>query len=151
MTEKLPDDITIEETTKAGVFRRRRLDLTEKWARDGVIDDALHEAAVQFGEAYERGQCRARHSSLDLNRVDTSHDNDTPVTQVIDAQAAVVKSLEAVGLLAGAVLVDVIGERMSLREHCHRRQAGKVPMNVHEAKGRLIVGLDLLARHYRLI
>ena len=45
----------------------------------------------------------------------------------------------------GPVIWDVIGFELSLREHVVR-QAGVKRVTVHEARGRLIAGLDILAR-----
>ena len=45
----------------------------------------------------------------------------------------------------GPVVWDVIGSELSLREHV-ARQAGVKWVTVHEARGRLIAGLDILAR-----
>ena len=45
----------------------------------------------------------------------------------------------------GPVVWDVIGFELSLREHV-ARQAGVKRVTVREARGRLIAGLDILAR-----
>ena len=45
----------------------------------------------------------------------------------------------------GPVVWDVVGSGLSLREHV-ARQAGVKRVTVHEARGRLIAGLDILAR-----
>ena len=45
----------------------------------------------------------------------------------------------------GPVVWDVVGSGLSLREHVSR-QAGVKRVTVHEARGRLIAGLDILAR-----
>ncbi len=47
-TMRINEDTVIEETCRAGVFRRRRLNNTEKGVGDGVIGPALYEAAVSF-------------------------------------------------------------------------------------------------------
>ena len=73
---QLDDDTVIEETRQAGVFRRRRLDITEKWMVDGVIEPGLHEAAVSFGLWFDQAQFRERYSSLRLDRVDGSRSDD---------------------------------------------------------------------------
>ena len=44
----------------------------------------------------------------------------------------------------GPVVWDVIGSELSLREHVARQAGGMV--TVYEASGRLIMGLDILAR-----
>ena len=45
----------------------------------------------------------------------------------------------------GPVVWDVIGSELSPREHV-ARQAGVKRVTVHEARGRLIAALDILAR-----
>ena len=45
----------------------------------------------------------------------------------------------------GPVVWDVIGSELSLREHVSR-QAGVKQVTIHEARGRLIAGLDILER-----
>ena len=45
----------------------------------------------------------------------------------------------------GPVVRDIILSELSLREHV-ARQAGAKRVTVHEACGRLIAGLDILAR-----
>ena len=56
--------------------------------------------------------------------------------------------LDAVGGIASSVLWDVLGNQMSLREHATRQQCNGKAINTHQAKGRLIAALDMLARHY---
>ena len=58
-------------------------------------------------------------------------------------------AMKLLGDSMGPVVWDVIGNSCSLRGHVSRQTGRKV--NVHEAKGRLIAGLDLLARHWKLI
>lgn len=56
--------------------------------------------------------------------------------------------LDALGRVVGEVLWDVLGNQMSLREHATRQQCNGKALNTHQAKGRLIAALDMLARHY---
>ena len=58
-------------------------------------------------------------------------------------------AMKLLGDSMGPVVWDVIGNSCSLRDHVSRQSGRKV--NVHEAKGRLIAGLDLLARHWKLL
>ena len=53
--------------------------------------------------------------------------------------------MDAVGKRAGSVLWNVVGCEMSLREHINR---GEERVTVNDARGRLIVALEILARHY---
>jgi len=47
----------------------------------------------------------------------------------------------------GPVVWDVIGSELSLREHV-ATQAGVKRVTLHQARGRLIAGLDILARDW---
>ena len=75
-TMRINENTVVEGTRQAGVFRRRRLDITEKWMVDGVIEPGLHEAAVSFGLWFDQAQLRDRYSSLRLDRVDGSRSDD---------------------------------------------------------------------------
>ena len=50
----------------------------------------------------------------------------------------------------GPVAWGVIGSELSLREHV-ARQAGVKRVTVHEARGRLISGIDIVARAWLMI
>ena len=69
--------------------------------------------------------------------------------RVLKIIAAFIAALECclplLGASKGPVVWDVIGSELSLREHV-ARQAGVKRVTVHEARGRLIAGLDILAR-----
>ena len=62
-----------------------------------------------------------------------------------EARERVMEALTVLGGSMGPVVWDVIGSELSLREHV-ARQAGVKRVTVHEARGRLIVGLGILAR-----
>ena len=53
--------------------------------------------------------------------------------------------MKLLGFSMGPVVWDVIGNSCSLGDHLSWQTGRKV--NVHEVKGRLIAGLDLLAGH----
>ena len=36
---QVTDDVVIEETRQAGMFRRRRIGLVERWADEGIVTD----------------------------------------------------------------------------------------------------------------
>ena len=69
---RIQKDTVIEETSRAGVYRRRRFDLTERWLVDGVIEPEMHDVAVMFGLWFDRAHLRDRYSSLQMERVDRS-------------------------------------------------------------------------------
>ena len=62
-----------------------------------------------------------------------------------EARERIMEALSLLGGSMGPVVWDVIGSELSLREHV-ARQVGVKRVTVHEARGRLIAGLDILAR-----
>ena len=148
--QKISDDVVIEETRRAGQYRRRRIDLWEKWARDGTITEDMYLTAVKFANVFEAAHLRERYaiSTASLDRVDGSKgDNDRVSARVVDAREAVVEAMALLGRSMGPVMWDVLGSGLSLRAHVEK-QAGVTRVTVHEARGRLIAGLDLLARSW---
>ena len=47
------DNIRIEETAKAGVYRARRTDLVERWLDRGLVTDRQHATAIDFALTFE--------------------------------------------------------------------------------------------------
>jgi hypothetical protein len=145
---RLTDEVVIEETSHAGVFRRRRIDLVERWANEGIITEKQLAAAEAFQSNFERSQLRERYavSTSLLDRVDgTRHGSEEASAGIIDARERIIEALSLLGSSMGFVVWDVIGSGLSMREHV-ARQAGVKRVTVHEARGRLIAGLDILAR-----
>ena len=62
-----------------------------------------------------------------------------------EARERIMEALSLLGGSMGPVVWDVIGSDLSLREHVSR-QAGVKRVTVHEARDRVIAGLDILAR-----
>ena len=60
--QKISDDVVIEETRQAGQYRRRRIDLWERWARDGTITEDMYLTAVKFTNVFEAAHLRERPS-----------------------------------------------------------------------------------------
>jgi len=56
--------------------------------------------------------------------------------------------MDFLGNSMGPVGWDCIGNARSLHDHVSRQVSTRT--NVHEARDRLIAGLDLLARHWKL-
>ena len=145
---QLTSDTVIEQTMKAGVFRKRRLDLAERWARDGVITEEMYLASVAFTTAFEAAHLRERYaiSTAMLDRVDGSrYDSGEASARSVDARNRVRKAMRLLGDSMGPVVWDVLGSGLSLRKHVER-QANAKRVTVHEARGRLIAALDILAR-----
>ena len=98
---QISDDIVIEETPQAGVFRRRRIGLVELWADEGIVTEKELAAAEAFQAIFDRAQLRERYavSSSLIDRVDGS-----------------------------------------------RSSTDDASVSMYDARGQLIVGLDILAR-----
>ena len=145
---QLTEDTVIEETHQAGVFRRRRIGLVERWANEGIITEQELAAAEAFRSIFDRAQLRERYavSSSLIDRVDgTRTTSDDSHASMYEARERIMEALSLLGGSMGPVVWDVIGSELSLREHV-ARQAGVKRVTVHEARGRLIAGLDILAR-----
>ena len=71
---QISDEIVIEETRQAGVFRRRRIGLVERWADEGIVTDKELAAAEAFQAIFDRAKLRERYavSSSLIDRVDGS-------------------------------------------------------------------------------
>ena len=145
---QINEDTVIEETPQAGVFRRRRIGLVERWADEGIVTDKELAAAEAFQAIFDRAQLRERYavSSSLIDRVDDSRSStDDASVSMYEARERIMEALSLLGGSMGPVVWDVIGSELSLREHV-ARQAGVTRVTVHEARGRLIAGLDILAR-----
>ena len=146
MTDRSNKDTILEETMRAGVYRRRRVDLLGTWLRKGVVDDAQHTAAGVFRSYFERARMRDRYSSMRMERSGLESARAPDVEGYIEARDEVRAVMTMLGSSMGPVVWDTCGNGMSLRQHVGRVVGRSVP----EAKGRLISGLDLMARHWSL-
>ena len=59
---RINEDTVIEETPQAGVFRRRRIGLVERWADEGIVTDKELAAAEAFQAIFDRAQLRERYA-----------------------------------------------------------------------------------------
>lgn len=143
-------DIIIQDhTMKAGEQRARRRSLLEQWLVDGQISQEMHEAGIRFENDFEGSHLREYYGTYLNERISGStQQKDNFVVSVLHARKRVRQALDAVGGIAEAVLWDVLGNQMSLREHSTRQQCNGKPINVHQAKGRLMAALGMLARFY---
>jgi len=146
MTDRSNKDTVLEETMRAGVYRRRRVDLLETWLRKGVVDDAQYAAGGVFRSYFERSRMRDRYSSMRMERSGLESAQGPDVEGYIEARDEVRGVMALLGSSMGPVVWDVCGNGISLRQHVDHVAGRSVP----EAKGRLIAGLDLMARHWKL-
>ena len=145
---RINEDTVIEETRQAGVFRRRRIGLVERWADEGIVTEKELAAAEAFQAIFDRAQLRERYavSSSLIDRVDGGgYRSDDANASMYEARERIMEALSLLGGSMGPVVWDVIGFELSLWEHV-ARQADVKLVTVHEARGRLIAGLDILAR-----
>ncbi len=146
MTDRSNKDTVLEETMRAGVYRRRRVDLLETWLRKGVVDDAQYAAGSVFRSYFERSRMRDRYSSMRMERSGLESAQGPDVEGYIEARDEVRGVMALLGSSMGPVVWDVCGNGISLRQHVDHVAGRSVP----EAKGRLIASLDLVARHWKL-
>ena len=90
-----------------------------------------------FDRAQLRERCTVSSSLID--RVDGGGSRSD------EARDWIMEALTLFGGSMGPVAWDVIGSELSSREHV-ARQAGVKRVTVHEARGRLIAGIDIVAR-----
>ena len=66
------ENIRIEETAKAGVYRARRTDLVERWLDRGLVTDRQHATAHDFALRFEAAALREHYtvSGWSLDKVD---------------------------------------------------------------------------------
>ena len=149
MTDIDETDILLQKTMKAGEQRARRRSLLEQWLVDGQITQSMHDAGLRFEHDFEGAQMRDHYGTYLTERVSgTDGQRENFVVSVLHAKKRVNAVLETLGSIASSVLWDCLGNQLSLREHATRQQCNGKPINTHQAKGRLIAALDMLARHY---
>ena len=109
---QISDDIVIEETPQAGVSRRRRIGLVERWADEGIVTDKELAAAEAFQAIFERAQLRERYavSSSLIDRVGGSRSStDDASVSMYDARERIMGALSVLGGSMGPVVWDLIG------------------------------------------
>ena len=143
------ENIRIEETARAGVYRARRVDLVERWLDRGLVTDRQHAAAHDFALTFEAAALREHFalSGWNLDKVDGARgDSDHMSASVVNARKRIEQARAILGPSMWPVTVDVIGSGMSLREHALRASSGVHRVTHHEVRGRLLAALDLLER-----
>ena len=153
MADRKPLDATevvVEETLKAGTYRRRRRGLLEQWRRDGVIDQALYDAGIRFETDFESAHLRDHYGGVLEERISgrgASHEK--WVLRSLAARDRVRAALAAAGLIGGSLLWDVLGNATTLKDYARRqRWGGGGPVSVRHARGALVAALGVLAHHY---
>ena len=104
---QISDDIVIEETPQAGVFRRRRIGLVERWADEGIVTEQELAAAEAFQAIFDRAQLRERYavSSSLIDRVDGSRSStDDANASMYDARERIMEALSLLGASMGPVI-----------------------------------------------
>ena len=146
---RVRENVRIEETARAGVYRARRIDLVERWLIRGVVNDRQHAAAHDFALTFEAALLRERYtvSGWNLDKIDGARgDADHVSVSVMNARRRVEQARQLLGTSMWPVVSDVIGSGLSLREHAQRASSGAHRVTHHEARGRLLAALDVLER-----
>jgi hypothetical protein len=146
------ENVTVEETARAGVYVRRRLTQVERWSREGVVPGEYAQAAETFFLDYRAAHPATSRASWSIERVDGGGRGDgTPVCGAVDAERRLRDAIRVVGPAGADVLISVVGQEDSLREYAARLSANGRLVNPHEAKGLLLASLSTLARHYGFV
>ena len=140
-----------EDDDQKPVDHYRTVDTLALMLRNGSITGAMHDAGQQFSQDF----ARAFASGVASSRLDGLPCGTAPGEMLIERNAsaarAVRDALEAVGgsgSPAGSALWYVVGLGQSVREWALRQGWAGKAISLHEAKGILVAGLGVLARHY---
>lgn len=135
---------------KVGVRRARVVDLFERWEKERIITPSMREAAHDFERDFHVASLTPYYAHTDPNRVH-GHSEHTPTQRQVSARLRVEAAMSACGKLAGPLIRAVVGEGMTLKEYTLRLRWSEQGVFVNEsvAKGVLIAGLGVLAKHYR--
>ena len=141
------DEVVIEETMKAGVYRQRRRDDLERWKIDGEITPDMFDAARRFQHHFESAGYRMSAPEFNPDAVGGGHPMRAEAYMVgcIHRGREVAKALGAVGQIGADICWHVLGEEYSLRQYGTRAGIHK-----NTAKARLFSALELLVKHYGL-
>ena len=140
-----------EDEDQKPVDHYRTVDTLALMLRNGSITGAMHDAGQQFSQDF----ARAFGSGIASPKLDGLPGGTAPGQMMVEKNAgaarAVRDALEAVGgsgSPAGSALWYVAGLGQSVREWALRQGWAGKAISLHEAKGILIAGLGVLARHY---
>jgi hypothetical protein len=132
------------------VYHHRTVDTLGKMLRAGTIDQAMHDAAMDFQAAFIIAQLDPLRSPLLTRIPGNGHPTDLSDTQM-EARRRVHAALDALGGIsspAGSCVWHVIGCQRSIREWAMRLGWGGRPVDQTEARGILVAALGMLAAHY---
>jgi hypothetical protein len=140
-----------EDDDQKPVDHYRTVDTLALMLRNGSITGAMHDVGQQFSQDF----ARAFGSGIASPKLDGLPGGTAPGQMMVEKNAgaarAVRDALEAVGgsgSPAGSALWYVAGLGQSVREWALRQGWAGKAISLHEAKGILIAGLGVLARHY---
>lgn len=140
-----------EDDDQKPVDHYRTVDTLALMLRNGSITGAMHDAGQQFSQDF----ARAFGSGVASPKLDGLPGGTAPGEMMVEKNAgaarAVRDALDAVGgnsSPAGSALWYVAGLGQSVREWALRQGWAGKAISLHEAKGILVAGLGVLARHY---
>jgi hypothetical protein len=132
------------------VLHHRVVDTLGKMLKAGAIDEAMHEAAMDFQAAFILAQLDPLRAVPILRVPGTGREPDLSERQ-LEARRRVHRGLAALGGIsspAGSCVWHVVGLQRSIREWALRQGWCGRSVDQKEAKGILIAALGMLARHY---
>tara|TARA_R100000808_G_C2092267_1_gene112219 strand:- start:341 stop:778 length:438 start_codon:yes stop_codon:yes gene_type:complete len=133
------EPVVIEETSKAGVYRQRRLSVFERWHKEGKLEQRHATAAWMFNFDFETAQFGDNYAIVDLEKVARVMAADHIAVKALDARKRVAKAIKSVGKVGGFYLWNYVGLEKPVTK------SGK---DVREILGALRIVLDQLADHY---
>jgi Domain of unknown function (DUF6456) len=132
------------------VLHHRVVDSLAKLLKAGMIDEAMHDAARDFQASFILASLDPLRA-LPILRVPGSGREVEFNQRQLDARRRVHAALDALGGIsspAGSCVWHVVGLEQSIREWALRQGWCGRSVDQKEAKGFLIAGLGMLARHY---
>ena len=132
------------------VVHHRTVDTLGQLLRNGIIDQAMHDAARDFQANFILASLDPLRALPVLRVPGTGHEPEINERQ-LEARRGVHRALEALGGVsspAGSCVWHVVGLQRSLREWALRQGWRGRSVDQKEAKGILIAALGMLARHY---
>ena len=133
--------VVIEDTPKAGVYRRRRLSIFERWHREGKITRNHLEAAKIFNFDFETAQLGNRYSTISLEKIHSSAGHDHYNIKMVEAKKRIRLIFESVGELSQKLLWDFVGLEQPIAKRNN---------DSREIFGSLKIVLDEISKIYKL-
>ena len=131
------------------VYHHRTVDTLGKMLRAGTIDQAMHDAAMDFEASFIIAQLDPLRALPVLRVPGTGRESELNERQ-LHARRRVHEAMATLGGIsspAGSCVWHVVGLQRSVREWAIRQGWGGRPVEQTEARGILVAALGMLAAH----